>query len=185
VTEFDPIPDLAHARAMIEAYAPPNGEQVAQRERILAFLDDHPRDAHRRTCLSGHLTCSALLIDHEGRRALLTLHRKLGRWLQIGGHCDGDANLRAVVRRELIEESGIEAAWISAEPVDLDVHVIPARPGEPEHLHLDVRFGAWAPAGASERISAESIELAWFEPSEARGLELDESVRRLFRQAFA
>ena len=182
--EFTSNPDLAYARAIVNRYVPRSEEQDLQRERILAFLDEHPNDAHRRNCLAGHLTCSALLLDHTGERALLTLHRKLGRWLQIGGHCDGDANLRAVVRRELIEESGIQPAWISSDPVDLDVHTIPARPGEPEHLHLDVRFDARAPADATETISEESIELAWFTPGGARQLELDDSVARLFELAF-
>jgi 8-oxo-dGTP pyrophosphatase MutT (NUDIX family) len=176
-------PDLAVARHLLAAWDPPTLEQERTRDRILAFVDEHPRDAHERTCLPGHLTASALVLDSRGERALLTFHRKLGRWLQLGGHCDGDANLAAVALREAIEESGIEDLEIDPIPVDLDVHTIPARKGEPEHLHLDTRFLVHAPAGASERPSEESVELRWFTRGEAADLETDDSVRRLFKIA--
>ena len=181
---LDPVPDLAYARDILERYGPPDPEQAAMRARILVFLDDHAADAHLRTCLEGHLTASALLVDRTGERALLTFHRKLGKWLQLGGHCDGDANLMGVAWRETVEESGIVPASITAVPVDVDVHAIPARPGEPEHLHLDTRYIVYAASGARERISAESIELGWFTPKEARVLELDPSLQRLFALAF-
>ncbi len=179
-----PVDDLAVARRTIEEYAPRDAEQAAQRARILAFLDAHPKDAHRRTCAPGHLTASALVLDAAGERALLTHHRKLGRWLQLGGHCDGDACLAGVAWREASEESGIAGLEVLAHPVDLDVHPIPARPGEPEHLHLDVRFLVRAPAGARERCSEESLALRWFTPAEAEALDLDRSVRRLLELAF-
>jgi 8-oxo-dGTP pyrophosphatase MutT (NUDIX family) len=124
------------------------------------------------------------VIDSAGERALLTFHAKLGKWLQLGGHCDGDANLAAVALREATEESGIEGLAIDPMPVDLDVHTIPARKGEPEHLHLDTRFLVHAPEGARERASAESLELRWFTREEAEDLDTDDSVRRLLRIAF-
>ena len=151
---------------------------------MLAFIEAHPLDAHLRSQLTGHLTASALLLDAAGERALLTLHKKLGRWLQLGGHCDGDANLPGVALRELVEESGIEAIEIDPAPIDLDIHGIPARPGEPEHLHLDTRFLARAAPGAVERASCESDELRWFSPRELAGIATDDSVRRLFELAF-
>lgn len=181
---LEPVPDLAYARHILERYSPPDPDQAAMRARILAFLDEHPADAHLRTCLAGHLTASALLVDRAGGRALLTFHRKLGRWLQLGGHCDGDANLMGVAWRETVEESGIVPASITAVPVDVDVHAIPARPGEPEHVHLDTRYIVYVGSGARERISAESLELGWFTPRAARGLELDPSLQRLFALAF-
>jgi ADP-ribose pyrophosphatase YjhB (NUDIX family) len=172
--------DLARARALVAAYAPADPAQRRERDRILAFIDAH-EDALLRTCLEGHLTASALVLDSRGERALLTHHRKLRRWLQLGGHVDGDGNLPAGAWREATEESGIAGLAIDPRPVDLDIHPIPARPGEPEHLHLDVRFVAHAPAGARETASEESIALGWFSPAELAGIETDESVRRLFR----
>jgi len=152
---------------------------------MLAFIAAHPSDAHLRTCLAGHLTASALVIDARGERALLTFHKKLGRWLQLGGHCDGDANLAGAALREAREESGIEDLAIDPDPIDVDIHVIPARPGEPEHLHLDTRFRVFAAPGAREVISEESLDLAWFTRAEVERLATDDSVRRLFRLAFS
>lgn len=179
------MPDLAVARRTIEAYLPGDAEQAAHRHRLLAWIDAHPGDAHRRSCLEGHLTASALLLDATRERVLLHHHAKLGRWLQFGGHCDGDANLFGCAWRETVEESGIEPAWMSPVPIDLDVHAIPARPGEPEHLHLDVRYLAVAPAGARGECSRESLELRWFAREEALALEIDASLGRLLRVGFA
>lgn len=182
------VPELAYARALLASYMPPAGARVAEQRttqrRMLAFVDAHPSDAHLRTQLAGHLTASALVVDHAGERVLLTHHRKLRRWLQLGGHCDGDANLPGVALRECLEESGIEGLAIDPTPIDLDVHTIPARPNEPEHLHLDTRFVVHAPRGAVERISAESIELRWFTPQELDTIETDDSMRRLFACVF-
>ena len=176
-----PDPTLETARALLEAYLPRDERQARFRREMLAFLDEHPLDAHRRSCVPGHLTASCLLVDAGRERALLTHHRKLDRWLQLGGHCDGDSNLCAVALREAREESGIEGHLIDPRLLDLDIHPIPARPGEPQHLHLDSRFVIYAPAGARERPSEESNRLAWVAANELSALEIDESVRRLFR----
>ncbi len=176
--------DLAVARRILAEWKPPSEEQARTRDRILAFIDEHPRDAHLRSCVPGHLTASALVLDASGERTLLTHHKKLGRWLQLGGHCDGDPDLARVALREATEESGIEGLAIDAVPIDVDVHTIPARRDEPEHLHLDTRFLVRAPAGARERRSEESNALHWFTPQEAESLETDDSVRRLLRTAF-
>jgi len=177
--ELAPVHDLAVARATIERYLPRDAEQAREREFILGWIDAHP-DALLRTCLEGHLTSSALVLDASGERALLTLHAKLGRWLQLGGHCDGDANLGGSALRECLEESGIDGLAIDPVVVDLDCHRIPARPGEPEHWHLDARFLVRAPQGALARASAESHELRWFGAGELASIETDDSVRRLF-----
>jgi 8-oxo-dGTP pyrophosphatase MutT (NUDIX family) len=123
-------------------------------------------------------------VDGACERALLTLHGKLGRWLQLGGHCDGDANLAGAALREAQEESGIRELAIDPRPIDLDIHGIPARGPEPQHLHLDVRFLVRAPPGAQARASPESKELRWVTPAELLALPTDGSVRRLFRIVF-
>ena len=175
-------PDLECARRILAGYEAPDAAQEELRARILAFIDEHPADAHLRSCLSGHLTGSVMLMDHAGERVLLTLHRKLGRWLQLGGHADGDANLVHVALREAEEESAIAGITIDPAPLDLDIHTIPEHKGVPEHLHLDVRFVAHAPAGAREVISEESIELGWFTLDELEGLEgVDEAMLRAAR----
>jgi 8-oxo-dGTP pyrophosphatase MutT (NUDIX family) len=166
--ELAPVADLAVARATVERYAPRDAEQAEARRFVLAWIDAHP-DALLRSCLEGHLTSSALVLDHAGERALLTLHAKLGRWLQLGGHCDGDANLAGSALREATEESGIAGLAIDPEPL--------------EHWHLDVRYVVRAPESAEPRISAESKALRWFAPDELARIETDASVRRLFALA--
>ncbi|MBI5432869.1 MAG: NUDIX hydrolase [Planctomycetes bacterium] len=180
-----PHDDLVLARRILERYAPRDEAQAQERERMLAFVDAHPCDAHRRTLLVGHLTASALVVDRARGAALLTHHRKLSRWLQLGGHCDGDANLIGVALRECVEESGIAELAIDPEPLDLDVHTIPVRANEPEHLHLDTRFVVFAPPHARAVLSDESHELRWVTPSELDELSTDASVRRLFDLVFA
>ncbi len=179
-------PTLARARALLARYRPHEPEQEAVLARMLAFLDAHPEDAHRRELAVGHLTAACFVVDAARERALLTHHRKLGRWLQLGGHCDGDPDLARVAAKEGLEESGIEGLALEPCPIDLDIHPIPARPGEPEHFHYDVRFLAVAPVGAREVTSDESLALGWFTPAEVRSgtVSVDPSVSRLFRIVF-
>jgi 8-oxo-dGTP pyrophosphatase MutT (NUDIX family) len=148
------------------------------RRRMLAFIDGHP-DALWRSCTDGHFTGSAIVVDAPARRALLLFHTKHQRWLQPGGHADGDANLAAVALREATEETGIGGLRIDPEPVDLDIHAIPARPGEGPHLHLDARYLVVAPAGAEPAGNHESEDLGWFAPDALGGLGLDDGTRRL------
>lgn len=115
-----------------------------------------------RSCEPGHLTASAVLVDPAAERVLLTLHPRVGRWLQLGGHCEpGDTSLVDAAAREAREESGIDGIAMDPIPLDLDVHPITCSLGVPTR-HFDVRFLAVAPANAVARISAESTELGWF-----------------------
>jgi 8-oxo-dGTP pyrophosphatase MutT (NUDIX family) len=176
--------DVAKAYHLLSHWEAPDAGQAEVRRRMLEFVERHPTDAHLRTLAEGHLTASALVVDARFERALLTHHRKLGRWLQLGGHCDGDANLAAVALRESVEESGIAGLVVLPAPIDLDIHPIPSRPGEPEHLHYDARFLVVAPPDAVAVASEESHELRWVAPRELASLSTDDSVRRLFRRVF-
>jgi 8-oxo-dGTP pyrophosphatase MutT (NUDIX family) len=111
-------------------------------------------------------------------------HVKLDRWLQPGGHADGEPDLAQVALREAGEETGIVGLRVIEPAIDLDVHLIPARPGEPEHLHLDVRFVVMAPPDCELDGNHESHDLAWWSPDGA-GPEPDESTQRLLRAALA
>lgn len=170
-------PELASARATVAAFEPGSTVQAAHRRTVLDFVDRHP-DALHRACQEGHLTGSAWIVDDTAARALLMLHTKLGLWLQPGGHADGDANLAAVALREASEETGITGLAVHPRPIDVDVHQV-APPGEPAHLHLDVRYLVVAPRGAVLAANHESRDLRWVRPDEVHGLVSDESTARL------
>jgi len=151
--------------------------------RIGGLVEAHP-DCFERRCWAGHVTASAWILSPDGRRFLLTHHRKLDRWLQLGGHCDGEADVAAVALREAREESGLldlrfAYAADAPVPVDLDVHAIPARGGDPAHDHHDVRFVLVAAPGQTVAVSDESHALEWFAMDALEAVADDASVLRL------
>ena len=120
------------------------------------------------------------MIDPAGERALLTLHRKIGLWLQLGGHTEEDADLMAVAMREVQEESGLsDLKAVIPGVFDLDVHRIPDIGKEPSHYHFDFRFFLQLEHDQPLIISEESIDLAWYTPEEILNLNTDASVKRL------
>jgi 8-oxo-dGTP pyrophosphatase MutT (NUDIX family) len=126
--------------ALLDRYHPPSAEEAAAAAAVRRFVETTP-DCLLRSHPPGHLTASAAVTGPARDRLLLIHHRKLERWLQPGGHADGDPDLLAVARREVREETGLSLLRpLSTAPFDLDVHLIPARPEVPAHLHYDVRF---------------------------------------------
>ncbi|HET6602670.1 MAG TPA: NUDIX hydrolase [Xanthomonadaceae bacterium] len=155
-------------------------DEYAGIDAFVSFLRRHGEDAFHRHCEPGHFTGSAWLVSGDGERVLLTHHRKLERWLQPGGHCDGDPDLPRVALREAQEETGLDGLQIDPAIFDIDRHRIPARSGEPGHWHYDVRFVVRATVTEAFTVSQESHDLAWRRLDQ---VELDEhadpSVRRM------
>ncbi len=168
----------------LSAWTAPTPDQVALRDAYLAYVQGH-RDAMWRHCRPGHLTASALVLDPTGGRVLLTLHPKVGRWLQTGGHCEpGDATLAAAALREAIEESGVDGLELTGRPLRLDRHEVRCGADGSVAEHLDVQYLALARAGSQERLSAESVDLRWW-PASSLPVGTDASVRTLVSLALA
>jgi 8-oxo-dGTP pyrophosphatase MutT (NUDIX family) len=175
--------ELDLPRRVIADFVPQEAAQERAQRHMLAFLDSHP-DALHRTCLAGHLTGSALVVNAQGDKALFMLHTKLRRWLQPGGHADGDPDLAAVALKEASEETGITGLSVDPRPIDLDVHEV-LTPKDAAHLHLDVRYLVRAPKGAVEQGNEESQALAWHDFAGVRALGTDDSTLRLTRLGLA
>lgn len=178
-------PDLeasSDLRVAVSAVRAADVDPDAERHRraILEFVDEHD-DALHRSCLEGHLTGSALVVDATAEHVLLLFHAKLQRWLQPGGHCDGDANLAAVALREATEETGMAGLRVDPVAVDVDVHEVDP-PKEGPHLHLDVRFLVVAPPGARPRGNHESEAIRWVPPTELEHFDVDPGTIRMTRQ---
>jgi 8-oxo-dGTP pyrophosphatase MutT (NUDIX family) len=176
------LADLAPLRDAFRAYAVrwPGEAEVA--DAFLSLLDD-AQDPFVRARLAGHFTASAWLVDRTGERLLMTHHRKLDRWLQLGGHADGDRELAAVALREAQEESGLVDLVVEPDLFDLDRHWIPERGDVSGHWHYDARYVVRATGREDFAVSDESHALAWrpiaalfYEPG------LDPSILRMARK---
>jgi 8-oxo-dGTP pyrophosphatase MutT (NUDIX family) len=171
--------DFSQLLNNLDAYA---SRWPAEALSVLTFSDFLRSDSavFERRFPAGHFTGSAWLVSAEGDRALLMHHRKLGLWLQPGGHADGDSDLAGVALREAQEETGVRDLYVEGGIFDLDRHRISARGSEPEHWHYDVRYVVCA--GSDERftINEESHALAWRSVAEiASDASLNASLRRM------
>ncbi|MBL7856102.1 MAG: NUDIX hydrolase [Cyclobacteriaceae bacterium] len=144
----------------IESYTITEALEIEFKSKFLQLLH-HPR-AYFRDNLPGHITGSAWIVDESRKFVLLTHHAKLNKWLQPGGHADGDENIYNVALREAEEETGLADFKLLQHSIfDFDVHTIPARPDFPQHLHYDVRFIFKASRDQALTITEESHDLQW------------------------
>jgi len=165
--------------AELERYQPADPRERAMTERLREFVAAQPA-CFERSLTIGHVTGSAWVVDRALEAVVMTHHRKLGRWLQLGGHADGDGEIRRVALREAREESGLQAIVPASEGIyDIDVHEIPARRDEPAHLHYDVRFAFFADRTGQPVPSDESHEVAWIALADLARYGADDSVLRL------
>jgi 8-oxo-dGTP pyrophosphatase MutT (NUDIX family) len=169
--------------AALHAYTPADERETRMVAQVEAFLRSAADPFSRAAFVPGHITGSAWIVDDERTHALLVHHRKLDRWLQPGGHAEGERDARAIARREAEEETGLAHLRPAQDGIyDVDVHVIPARGSDPEHAHYDIRFAFIADRAQPFVVSEESHALAWRPVAELDRDGVDESVRRLARK---
>lgn len=168
--------------ALLERYKKENPEEKQVVDHFYDFISTHP-DCFGRSLQEGHITGSAWVVERSGIRVLLTHHRRLNKWVQLGGHTDGDPDVLAAALREAEEESGIEGIRpLSGNIFDIDVHKIPARGDDPAHYHYDIRFIATVTGSEDYTVSDESHDLAWVEVGKLSNYTTEESMLRLARK---
>lgn len=166
----------------LKAYCPSEFEKHDILQNFIKFVENN-EDCFQRSNLAGHITASALVINQNFNKILLTHHKKLNKWLQLGGHADGDDNVRRVAMKEAQEESGLkEIQFFSNEIIDIDIHEIPKFQDVPGHFHYDVRFLLIANDSQPLIISEESKDLAWFDLNE-KNSKFNPSLQRLCAHA--
>lgn len=151
----------ADTLSTLDRWRPESGSQETLRQAFLGFVAAR-EDSCARACEAGHITASAVVLDADAEHVLLTLHPRVGRWVQLGGHCEpGDVTLADAALREAREESGMDGLIIGSSPVHLDVHPITCSLGLPTR-HFDVRFAVRAPRDGEPVRSEESDDLRWW-----------------------
>lgn len=183
--------DIATLGAALRAYGQTYPSEVAVVSRFESLLAEGPH-AFRRDRLAGHFTASAWVLDPGRRQVLLVLHRKLGKWLQPGGHADGNTSLIDVARKEVLEETQIPTATPAASglletpPIlDLDIHTIPARGSVPEHEHYDVRYLLVAHAARLPQGNEENHDARWVPLASLEEFSREASILRMREKAIA
>lgn len=164
---------------LLQNHKPFNHEEQQFIDNTTQFVQENV-DCFERTLLIGHVTGSAWIVDKSRVFTLLTHHRKLDKWFQTGGHCDGDSDVLNVALKEAMEETGLtDIKVVSSDIFDIDIHEIPERKGIPAHLHYDVRFLLEADINEPLIVSSESTDLAWVAISEVEKLNNSESIMRM------
>ncbi len=164
--------------ALLDSHTPFDDTEMQMLDRFRGFVASQPQ-CFERSLLAGHVTGSAWILDANSAQVLLLHHRKLNRWLQPGGHCDGDSDVLRVALREAREETGIERlAPVSSQIFDVDIHWIPQRGAVPGHYHYDARFLLRAAQGEVLRHNHESKGALWMPLDDAAKLG-EASLRRM------
>ena len=167
---------------LLKNHQPSTPEETQFTQQTIEFVQQNP-ECFERSLLIGHITGSAWIVDKSRQFTLLTHHKKLNKWFQTGGHCDGDSDVLNVAMKEAMEETGLtDIQTISSNIFDIDIHEIPERKGVPTHLHYDIRFLLEADMNDPLIISSESSDLAWIELSKVSQLNDSQSIMRMAKK---
>lgn len=180
IDEGDPLQNAvlkgAALIAELETYKPHNSTEQEHVARTIAFIQTHPHNWYDRHNLKGHVTASAWIVAEDS--VLLTHHRQLNQWFQLGGHCDEPDVVKSAFR-EATEESGLKRLSYPEILFDVDVHLIPERKGIPAHHHFDIRYRLGGDRSEPFTISYESNDLRWVPLAELEHYTQDASVLRM------
>jgi 8-oxo-dGTP pyrophosphatase MutT (NUDIX family) len=167
---------------LLKNYTTADSSENKMHQDMLTFASSYPQCLERSLAI-GHITTSAWITDYSRTYVLLTHHRKLDKWLQLGGHADGESNLPKSAMKEAMEESGLRKINFLGEGIfDVDIHLIPARNLEPAHNHYDIRFLMEADKNEPLILSHESKDLRWVEVNSLIYLNPEESIMRMVRK---
>ena len=165
----------------LQSYHPTEGNETKMHTDFLSFISTY-ENCFERSLLTGHVTASALVVDPVHQKVLLLHHKKLGRWLQPGGHCDGNPDTLEVALTEVQEETGLAISVNEAPVFDVDIHRIPEHKGVPEHLHYDVRYLFEASSDQSPEQNHETNAVRWINIRDIENYTTEESILRMIRK---
>jgi len=172
--------DRAQLFDNLDIYRTSYDEEMLFVPRFKSLLANFPT-CYLRSLTTGHMTASAWIVDIQGESALLLHHKKLKRWLQPGGHADGNENCVSVAIKEAEEETGLSSLKLYNEAIfDLDIHLIPRHKNVAPHFHYDVRFLFTADKTESYKGNDESNEVGWIPLEEIKKISGNEnSIQRM------
>lgn len=167
---------------LLNQYTTALADEALMHEQIKQFVASNA-DCFKREHAAGHITSSVWILNPSYDKVLMTLHSKIGLWLQPGGHCDGDTDVLAVAKKELEEETGLQHYQFMESIFDVDVHEIAPYKNDPAHLHYDIRFLTIADDNHDIIISEESNDLKWFSLEEAMAQNPRRSIARMIEKS--
>lgn len=153
------------------------------KNRFLNFIATY-KNCFDRSLEIGHITASAFIIDKKNEKIVLLHHKKLDKWLQPGGHCDGEENVLKVAIKEVFEETGIIIDYLESDIFDLDIHTIPSYKNIPQHEHFDIRFLFDLDSTLPTVINEESNQLAWVSVNDLENYTNEDSILRMRKKSF-
>ena len=170
---------------LLDAYTTSDKTEQTMCQEIKEFVSANP-ECFERTLQTGHVTASGWIVSEDRSQVLLMHHRKLDRWFQPGGHCDGDPNVLEVAKKEVEEETGLQSFKLAQEGIfDVDIHLIPANSKDQAHYHYDIRFLFEADSAQKLIINIESKDVKWIPVQQVQNLNDSESIMRMVRKTTA